>query len=67
MPQTAALPLSILSGKVSSTAKVHANQKVLIHAGAGGVGPIAVQVARAFGAEVFATVSPDKKKIVERD
>jgi NADPH:quinone reductase-like Zn-dependent oxidoreductase len=38
---------------------------VLIHAGAGGIGHIAVEVARAFGAEVFATVSPDKKKIVQ--
>src|SRR6202008_4833147 len=26
---------------------------------------IAVQIARAFGAQVFATVSPDKKKVVE--
>jgi len=38
---------------------------VLIHAGAGGVGHVAVQIARAFGAEVFATVSPNKKEIVE--
>ena len=37
----------------------------LIHAGAGGVGHIAVQLARAYGAKVFATVSPDKRKIVE--
>jgi NADPH:quinone reductase-like Zn-dependent oxidoreductase len=44
---------------------VHANQKVLIHAGAGGVGHIAVQIARALGAQVFATVSPEKKNIVE--
>jgi NADPH:quinone reductase-like Zn-dependent oxidoreductase len=46
-------------------AKVHADQTVLIHAGAGGVGHIAIQVARAFGAKVFATVSPGKKEIVE--
>jgi NADPH2:quinone reductase len=44
---------------------VHSGQAVLIHAGAGGVGHIAVQIALAFGARVFATVSPDKKEIVE--
>jgi len=38
---------------------------VLIHAGAGGVGHIAVQIALAYGANVFATVSPDKQSIVE--
>jgi NADPH:quinone reductase-like Zn-dependent oxidoreductase len=44
---------------------VHAGQTVLIHAGAGGVGHVAVQIAVAFGAKVFATVSSDKKSIVE--
>jgi NADPH:quinone reductase-like Zn-dependent oxidoreductase len=36
---------------------LHANQRVLIHAGAGGVGHLAVQFARARGAIVFATAS----------
>jgi NADPH:quinone reductase len=44
---------------------VRPGQKVLVHAGAGGVGHIAVQIARAFGAVVFATVSPDKAEIVK--
>ena len=35
-------------------------QRVLIHAAAGGVGLSAVQVARATGAEIFATASPGK-------
>ncbi|MFI8826812.1 SDR family NAD(P)-dependent oxidoreductase [Streptomyces sp. NPDC053431] len=35
-------------------------QRVLVHAGAGGVGIAAVQLARHFGAEVFATASPGK-------
>ncbi len=35
--------------------------KVLIHAGAGGVGMAAVQIALAAGAEVFATASPPKQ------
>jgi NADPH:quinone reductase len=67
MRQSAALPLSTITAweGLVDRARVRANQKVLIHAGAGGVGHIAVQVARAFGAGVFATVSPDKKNIVE--
>ncbi|MFE3646222.1 polyketide synthase dehydratase domain-containing protein, partial [Streptomyces sp. NPDC059169] len=35
-------------------------QRVLVHAGAGGVGIAAIQLARYFGAEVFATASPGK-------
>ena len=38
---------------------------MLIHAGAGGVGYAAVQIALAHGAKVFATVSDDKRSIVE--
>ena len=38
-------------------AKVRQAQKVLIHAGAGGVGSIAIQIARHLGAEVWATAS----------
>ncbi|WP_305847283.1 SDR family NAD(P)-dependent oxidoreductase, partial [Micromonospora sp. KC207] len=37
-----------------------AGDKVLIHAATGGVGMAAVQLARHFGAEVFATASPGK-------
>jgi NADPH:quinone reductase len=68
MREAAALPLSTITAweGLVDRAGVHANQKVLIHAGAGGVGHIAVQIARAFGAEVFATVSPEKRVIVER-
>ena len=67
MRQTAALPLSVITAweGLVDRAKVHAGQNVLIHAGAGGVGHIAVQIAVAFGANVFATVSPEKKSIVE--
>jgi NADPH2:quinone reductase len=67
MRQAAALPLSTITAweGLVDRAKVHAGQTVLIHAGAGGVGHIAVQLARAYGAEVFTTVSPEKKHIVE--
>jgi NADPH:quinone reductase-like Zn-dependent oxidoreductase len=67
MREAAALPLSTITAweGLVDRAKVGANHNVLIHAGAGGVGYIAIQVARAFGAEVFATVSADKKNVVE--
>ena len=67
MRQAAALPLSTITAweGLVDRAKVHAGQTVLIHAGAGGVGHVAVQIARAFGAEVFATVSAEKRAIVE--
>jgi NADPH:quinone reductase len=67
MREAAALPLITITAweGLVDRAKVHAGQTVLIHAGAGGVGHIAVQIARAYGAEVFTTVSPEKKKIVE--
>jgi NADPH:quinone reductase-like Zn-dependent oxidoreductase len=67
MREAAALPLSTITAweGLVDRAGVRTGQKVLIHAGAGGVGHLAVQVARAFGAEVFATVSTSKKRIVE--
>ncbi len=67
MRQAAALPLVTITAweGLVDHARVHADQTVLIHAGAGGVGHIAVQIAVANGAKVFATVSADKKKIVE--
>ncbi|GAA2688325.1 hypothetical protein GCM10009864_72720 [Streptomyces lunalinharesii] len=39
---------------------LRAGEKVLVHAGAGGVGMAAIQIARHFGAEVFATASEGK-------
>ncbi|MFJ9805428.1 zinc-binding dehydrogenase [Streptomyces wuyuanensis] len=47
-------------------AQVHAGQKVLIHGGAGGIGHVAVQIARSRGAEVFATASTSRLEVVER-
>ncbi len=58
--QAAAVPLAALTawGAVVDTARVHDGQRVLIHAGAGGVGHFAVQLAAYFGATVTATGSP---------
>jgi NADPH:quinone reductase len=68
MREAAALPLSTITAweGLVDRANVHGDQRVLIHAGAGGVGHIAIQIARAFGAEVFATVSPDKMHIARQ-
>lgn len=65
--EAAALPLIFITAweGLVDRAKVAAGQKVLIHGGAGGVGHIAVQIARHFGANVYATGSADNKTILE--
>jgi NADPH:quinone reductase-like Zn-dependent oxidoreductase len=67
MREAAVLPLSVITAweGLVDRANVRSGQRVLVHAGAGGVGHIAVQIAPAMGAEVFATVSPEKAEIVE--
>ncbi len=67
MRQSAALPLVTITAweGLVDRAGVHAGQTVLVHAGAGGVGYAAVQIALARGAKVFTTVSDDKRSIVE--
>lgn len=62
----AALPLAGLTAWQGLVRHGHlqAGQRVLIHAGAGGVGHLAVQIAKARGAHVIATVSPDKLDFV---
>jgi NADPH:quinone reductase len=67
MRQAAAMPLSFITAWEGAVdrADVRAGQKVLVHAGAGGVGHVVVQIAKARGAEVFATVSQEKRAIVE--
>jgi NADPH:quinone reductase-like Zn-dependent oxidoreductase len=57
--EAAALPLAGLSAiaGVIATADVRRGQKVLIHAGAGGVGSLAIQIAKHLGARVAATAS----------
>jgi NADPH:quinone reductase-like Zn-dependent oxidoreductase len=57
--EAAGVPLAALTawGMVVETAKAHEGQRILIHAGAGGVGHFAVQFAAYFGAHVVATSS----------
>lgn len=57
--EAAGVPLAALTawGMVVDVAKAHEGQRMLIHAGAGGVGHFAVQFAAYFGAHVIATAS----------
>jgi NADPH:quinone reductase-like Zn-dependent oxidoreductase len=66
MSEAAALPLVSITAweGLMDRARVRAGETVLIHAGAGGVGYIAVQLAIAAGAQVFATVSAEKRDVV---
>ncbi len=54
--EAAAVPLAALTawGMVVETAKTHEGQRMLVHAGAGGVGHFAVQFGAYFGAHVIA-------------
>ena len=62
MREAAALPLvAITAYEGLQRAGTHAGQKVLVHGGTGGVGHVAVQLARHFGADVYATCSGDKQ------
>ena len=67
MREAAALPLVVITAweGLVDRARTKADHRVLIHGGAGGVGHVAVQIARAVGAEVFATAAPAQFSIVE--
>lgn len=56
MREAAAIPLvGITAYEGLTRAGVKQGQKVLVHGGSGGVGHIAVQLAKSFGADVFST------------
>ena len=60
--QAAALPLVSLTAwqALVENARIQPGQRVLIHAAAGGVGHVAVQLAKARGAHVIGTASSEK-------
>lgn len=68
MCEAAALPLITITAweGLVDRARTRPGQKVLVHGGAGGVGHVAVQIAVALGAEVFATALPDQFETVKR-
>jgi len=67
MREAAALPLAVITAweGLVDRAQVRRGQQVLVHGGAGGVGHVAVQLARARGAEVFATGSAGSLPVIE--
>jgi NADPH2:quinone reductase len=67
MKEAAGIPLVVLTAweGLIDRAKVKKGDKVLVHAGAGGVGHIVVQLAKTLGADVYATVSKQKEDIVK--
>ena len=63
LEESAALPLVLITAweALVERANLQAGQTILIHAAAGGVGHIAVQLAHHLGARIAVTVSNDKK------
>lgn len=68
MQEAAALPLvgSSAVQALEEHIKLKNNQKILIHGGAGGIGHIAIQLAKSKGAYVAATVGDKDREFVER-
>src|SRR5262245_10713382 len=68
MREAAALPLIFITAweGLIDRARLQAGQSVLVQGGSGGVGHMAIQIARAFGATVFATGAPSRRFIIER-
>ncbi|MEK8173335.1 zinc-binding dehydrogenase [Streptomyces sp. M19] len=60
--EAAAIPVVYLTAYYGlvDLADLRAGERLLVHAAAGGVGMAAIQLARHFGAEVYATASPAK-------
>jgi alcohol dehydrogenase len=66
--EAASLPLVALTAwqALVEIGRLGANQRVLIHAGSGGVGSVAIQLARHLGATVFTTVGKRNVDLVKR-
>lgn len=65
--EAASLPLAGITAweAMMDTAQVRAGQRVLVHAGSGGVGSLAIQLVKAAGATVIATASSRNRALVE--
>jgi len=69
MTESAALPLVLITvwEALFERAQLQAGQTLLIHGGAGGVGHIAIQLARHIGARVAVTISDELKAASSRN
>lgn len=68
MREAASLPLATITAweGLVDRARVGAGMRVLVQGGAGGVGRAAIQIARAHGAEVFATDRAGREQEIDR-
>ena len=66
LPQAATVPAVFLTAyfALAHVARVSAGERVLVHAATGGVGMAAVQLAKHWGLDVYATASPGKWEIL---
>jgi NADPH:quinone reductase-like Zn-dependent oxidoreductase len=66
-PEAAGLPLVGVSAWVAlvETISLQKSQKILIHGGAGGIGSVAIQLAKHLGAYVATTVSTNDKQFAK--
>ena len=64
--QAASIPLIFITAweGMVDRAKVSTGKTVLVHGGAGGVGQMAIQIAKAFGADVYATGSASNQETI---
>ncbi len=62
--EAATIPITFLTAYYALVhlARLQPGERVLIHAGAGGVGLAAIQIAQYIGAEIFATAGSDRKR-----
>lgn len=68
LDEAATTPVAFLTASIAleELARVEPGERVLIHAGTGGVGQAAIQLALAMGAEVFATAGTPEKRALLR-
>ena len=62
--ESAALPATFVTAHIAihQVARMERGESILIHAGAGGTGQAAIQVAKCLDARIFVTVGSDEKK-----
>jgi polyketide synthase 5 len=69
LPQAAAVTTAHATAwyGLNDLARIRSGDKVLIHSGTGGVGQAAIAIARAAGAEIFATAGSEARRQLLRD